>query len=486
MPGDTVLRRYGPKPRPADQERHGQHRELHARDLKLWEAAGRVVDRAAFEHTGGLAWWLAMAAAVALLGLLALSLLLLLNWGVGLWGNNIPVTWALDIVGYDFWIGVASGALLLSTLLLLGDSPARGALNRLAETTAVVAAAAAGLYPIIHLGRPWFFYWNLPYPNTFLLWPQFRSPLYWDAIDILSFLGIALSFWYVGMLPDLAGLRDRAVERMGGGRRGGMALLRAQLYGIAALGWRGSAVHWGRWAQAHRCIGVLGLVCVVSLQTGAAVMFAGTTEPAWHDTMLPVAFLLEALYLGVGACAVLAVGVRWLLGLETLLAPRHLAVLGWLLLGLAWANIYCYAAEFLGTGLFGTAFDRAALYRQVFGLHGWAFWVIVAAGLVPVQVLWVPGLRRSAPVLAAVGLLVCLAMWADHFMTIVVTLQHDFLPSAAQTFSTGFWGVATFAGTGGLFLMLMLLAVRYLPMVSVLDLRRLPQPSARAEHTHGV
>ncbi len=461
MPSDAVLRPRGAPARPAP--------------TVGWEQIGREVARTAFEHTGGLRWWLALGAAMGLLGVLAVSLLFLFAWGTGIWGNNVPVTWALDIVGYDFWIGVACGALVLSALLLVGASPARGAINRLAETTAVVAAAAAGLYPIIHLGRPWFFFWNLPYPNTFLLWPQFRSPLFWDAIDILAFLGIALCTWYTGMLPDLAALRDRAFERLEG-RGSGLALLRAQMYGIAALGWRGSAVHWNRWLQARRCFALLGVLVVVSLQTGAAVMFAGTVEPGWHDTMLPVAFAAEALFLGVGACAAVAVGARWLLRLEGLLMPRHLAVLGGLLLGLSWANVYCYAAEFLGVGLSGDAFDRASLARQLTGSHAWSFWCIVLCGLLPPQLLWIGRARRSAPVLAAVGLLVCLAMWADHFMTIVVTLQHDFLPSAAQEYSVGVWGVATFAGTAGLFGLLMLLALRYLPVVSILELRRLPQP----------
>ena len=188
-----------------------------------WVTVGRDVTEIAFGHEGGIRWWIAFAISLALIGVLMASVFWVLFEGVGVWGNNIPVTWALDIVGYDWWIGVACGGLVVSSMLLLLGVEWRSAVNRITETMALIAAAAAGLYPIIHLGRPWFFYWNLPYPNTFLLWPQFRSPLYWDAIDIISFLGVCLSFWYIGMLPDLASMRDRAIERMEqqSGRPGG-------------------------------------------------------------------------------------------------------------------------------------------------------------------------------------------------------------------------------------------------------------------------
>jgi len=231
-------------------------------------------------------------------------------------------TWALDIVSYDWWIGIASGGLVVSAMLLL-DAEWRGALNRITETMALVSAAAAGLYPIIHLGRPWFFYWNLPYPNTFLLWPRVRSPLFWDAVDIVSYLLVCLSFWYVGMLPDLAAMRDRAIERLHDGPGHQLRNLRAQLYGIAALGWRGSARHWQRWMQAYRTIALFGVLLVVSLQTGAAVMFAGTVEPGWHDALSPVTFLFGAIFSGVAMVAVLAVVLRSVFGLTPLITPRH-------------------------------------------------------------------------------------------------------------------------------------------------------------------
>ncbi len=443
---------------------------------RRWTTVGREVTGVAFGHESGLRWWIAFAVALALVGLLTICLFWVLYEGVGVWGNNIPVTWALDIVSYDWWIGVASGGLLVSAVQLLLGTEWRGAVNRITETMALIAAAAAGLYPIVHLGRPWFFYWNLPYPNTFLLWPQFRSPLYWDAVDIISYLLICLCFWYVGMLPDLATMRDRGVERteQAAGRPGHwFRLLKAQLYGIAALGWRGSVVHWQRWEQAYRAIAIFGVVLVVSLQTGAAVMFAGTLEPGWHDTLLPVAFLFAALFAGVAVVAMLVVVMRAVFPLRDLITPRDLDRLALLLLALGLANLYCYAAEFLTTALAGTDYDRAVLGRRFIGPHAWSTWAIIACALLPVQLFWLRPFRRSAVVVFAAGLLVAFGMYADHFMVIVITLQHDFLPSAAHPYAIGLIGVATFLGTVGLFLLLLLLFVRFLPMVSILGMRRI-------------
>ena len=458
----------------------GRPAHLVARDFigksQTFDTIGGEVAEIAFTHPMR-RWWLAFAAAMGLVGLLAVSLLWLFIQGVGVWGNNIPVTWALDIVSYDWWIGVASGGLFVSAAFLIVDAQWRSAVNRITETLSLVAAAAAAVYPIIHLGRPWFFYWNLPYPNTFDLWPQVRSPLFWDAVDIVSFLGVAIVFWYIGMIPDLATLRDRAVERIrpADDEHGVKGLLRAQLYGIIALGWRGSALHWLRWSQAYRIVALLGVVLVVSLQTGAAVMFAGSVEPGWHDTLLPVAFVLGAIFEGVAFIAAMTVLLRSVFGLEALITTRHLDILAKMLLVLALLNTYCYAAEFFGTVLGGDTFDMAVLHRRLFGNQAWAFWTILFASLISPQLLWLPAMRRSGIALFLIGMLVAIGMFGDHFMVIVVTLQHDFLPSSAHPYEADFWGIATFAGSIGLFVALMLLAFRYLPLLSIVGTRRLAQ-----------
>ncbi|MET7245672.1 quinol:electron acceptor oxidoreductase subunit ActD [Methylobacterium sp. EM32] len=437
---------------------------------------GRAVTEAS-ARTRSRAWWIAFAGACGLLGVFAAALFWLLLNGVGIWHNNNPVVWALDIVAYDWWIGIACGALLTSATLRLTGAAWRSGVDRIAETTAILAAAAAALYPIIHLGRPWVFYWTLPYPNTLALWPQFRSPLVWDAIDIISFLGVCLSLWYVGLLPDLAILRDRAfgavlaeIDARGRSRR--LTLLKAQVYGILALGWRGASTHWERWLMATRTLSGLALVLVVSLQTGASVMLAGTVLPGWHDTLLPVTFLTASLLSGVGVTAALCVLVRRALHLEALITERHLALMARLMLGLGLASAYCYATEIFSSLLHGDAYDRGVLVRRLSGSHAWAFWIIVVFALLPVQLFWFRAFRRSGLVVALVGVAAAIGSFGDHFMLLIVTLSHDFLPSSAHPYRMGAWGLATLAGSIGLFLALLLLGLRTLPMVSITETRR--------------
>lgn len=447
---------------------------------------GRAVSDAALHDPLGRRWWIAFAAASGLLALFFGVILYLLFTGVGIWNNNNAVVWALDIASYDWWIGIACGSLALAgTLRLTGTvreaAFGRGAISRLAEANALLCTIAAGLYPIIHLGRPWFFYWNLPYPNTLGLWPQFRSPLVWDAIDIVSFLVVTVSLWYVGLLPDLATLRDRAFaeaqatsERAGRPRR--WPMLRAQAYGIAAAGWRGSASHWQLWAQAYRIIALLGILLVVSLQTGASVMLAGSVLPGWHDTILPVTFLVNAVFSGVAVIAALAMLVRTVYRLEAVVTLRHAEILARLLLGLGLASLYGYAAELLSGFLHGDAYARATLVRRFTGPHAWAAWTVLTCALLPVQLFWWARFRRSPLALALVGGLVAVGAYADHVMVLVVTLSHDFLPSSALDYRVGLWGLATFAGSVGMFLVLLLLFLRALPVASLSDLRRQADP----------
>lgn len=423
--------------------------------------AGDRVAEVALRHPWQRRWLLALLACLTLLGLLFVSLVALYWYGVGVWGNNIPVTWALDIISYDWWIGIASGGLVVSAWLLLADEPWRGALNRIAESTALFAAGAAALYPIIHLGRSWFFYWTIPYPNQLDLWPQFRSPLVWDAMAIISYLGVTLCFWLTGMLPDLAVLRDRA--------RG---YWRVRLYAIAALGWRGSALHWARWRQAHTLQAWFGLILVLALQSGAAVMFAGTVEPGWHDTLLPVFFLTGAIFSGIAAMTLVVTLIRYVFDLPEQITRRHLSALGWLLVGAGLATTYCYMIEFFNTAYGGDKYELAVMTRRVAGIYAWSFWLIVGCALLPFHLLWFARLRRSAGVLTFVAVLALVGMWMDRFMIIVITLHRDFLPSSEHFYTTSFWAVTTFLGTVGLFGTLLLLFMRYLPVVSVIELRR--------------
>ncbi len=423
--------------------------------------AGELAARTASHESSARGRLLALGLVGALLAILAVSLFALLWDGVGVWGNNIPVTWALDIVGYDWWIGIATGGLLVSALMLLTDAPGRAAFVRLGQSVAVFSTVAAGLYPIVHLGRPWFFYWNLPYPNLLDLWPQFRSPLAWDAMAILSLLGISLLSWYGGMLPDFAVLRDRTA-----------GWWRPRLYGIAALGWRGSALQWQRWMELRRVHALCGLLVVVSLQSGAAVMYAGTVEPGWHDTLLPVTFLCGAVFSGLAAMTLISVVVRAALEFAAAIPTELLDRLGWWLLAAGLSVTYCHVMEVLFTEYGGDRYELAVTARRLTGIYAWSAWVMIVCALLPIHLLWFGRLRRSGPVLAGVGLLVLVGTWTDHFTTIVVTLHHDFLPSSSHLYVISIWAVGLFVGTVGLFLACLLLFLRFLPAISVTEARR--------------
>lgn len=408
-----------------------------------------AADAAAFR------WLAALAIALVLLACLIITVGYLLYEGVEVWGNNIPVTWALDIVSYDWWMGIGCGAIAVAAVRRLAmRQDGRDTLTRMAETVALFAACTAAIYPIIHLGRPWFFYWNLPYPNSFDLWPQFRSPLFWDAMDILAFLTVSLLLWYMDMVPDLAVMRDR--ERR---------LRPKQLYGIAALGWRGAAAHWAWWRNGCRILALLAILAAVLVQSGASVMYAGTLEPGWHDTLLPVTFLVGAVLSGIGIIAAVA-GLRVALSPSARLHVQDLQVLARALRATSLAAIYCYAFTWFYVALSGDGFDRGLMQRQLTGPYAWAWWLIVWAALLPPQLFWLPAIRRSPAAVTAIGFLVAIGMWGDHVMTIVTTLHHDFLPSSAHTWHATIWSMGTFAGTVGLFLLLLLGALRWLPRLA--------------------
>lgn len=439
---------------------------------------GRTVTGIVLDPRGNRRWWIAFSGACGLLCASGAALVSLLFAGIEVGNANTPVLWAMGIASYEWWIGIASGSLLVSAVLLLAGAEWRCAVNRIAETVALLGVISGGLYPIIHLGRPWFFCRNLPCLDTVYPNPQFGSPLVWDATNIVSFLVVCVSLWYIGLLPDLAILRDRAFEAAqerprNGGRGPALAMLRARTYRLLAAGWRGSAVRWQHWVEAYRAIALLGALLVVSLQTGTSVMLAGSVLPGWPDSLLPVTFLVGAVLSGVGVTAALVVVLRATYGLDALITERHLDILARMILVLGLASLYCHVTEMLSTLLHGDAFDRATLQRRFGGEHAWAFWTVVSCGLLPVQLFWLPQARRSGVTIALVGLLVAVGAYGNHVMTLVVALQHDVLPSSAQTDAVGIWGIGTFVGSIGLFLLLLLLVLRTLPIVSIAQTRQL-------------
>lgn len=399
-------------------------------------------------------WWIAFAVALSLLTVFAVSVGMLFARGPGVWGNNIPVGWGFPIINYVWWLGIGHAGTLISAALLLTGQSWRSALNRFAEAMTLFAASCAGLYPILHLGRPWRFYWTAPYPNTMLLWPQFKSPLSWDFFAVLTYLTVSALFFYIGLIPDLALARDRARKR------------RWQIFfGLGALGWRGSALHWERWRQAYTLIAAMAVPLVAMVTASYALLFAGGPVHGWASTIFPAYFLAGAVFSGFAVVAILAVSLRAMLGLGDVITAAHLDRLGMLLLATGLLTAYGYFADAL-TAAYAGGEEAATLGDRVAGPYAWSYWGAVLLNFGPLQLLWWRRWRTRPAALVLIGVAVAIGMWLERFMLLVTGLYRDWLPSSTHLYWPTFWDWSLFAGTIGVFLTLFLLFVRCLPVIS--------------------
>ncbi|MGE0744823.1 MAG: NrfD/PsrC family molybdoenzyme membrane anchor subunit [Rhodospirillales bacterium] len=432
-------------------------------------ATGRVV-RIPLSYPNPRAWWACFGVSLCLLLTFFVSCAVLFRYGVGVWGNNIPVNWGLAIANYIFFLGIGHAGTLISALLLLLQAHWRNALNRFAEAMTLVAVVCAGLYPILHLGRPWLFYWMAPYPNTMALWPQFKSPLTWDFFAVLTYLTVSVLFWYIGIVPDLASVRDRARRR------------RAQvLYGLGALGWRGSARHWSRWRQAYVLTAALAVPLVVSVHSEISLLFAAGPIPGWNSTVFPPYFVAGAAFSGFAVVSMIAVVLRSALGLEAVVTPRHLDLLGKLFLATGLMTAYGYFAEAFDVLYSGAHQEMATLGDRVSGGYAWSYWGAVLANFVPLQLLWWRAARRHPLALFLVGLSATAGMWLERYMLLVTALYRDYLVSSWGIYHASFWEWALFAGMLGVFLTPFLLFVRFLPVISAFEVREAAFEERREE-----
>lgn len=411
----------------------------------------------AFPATRG--WWLCFAFALALLLLWLVSVAYLFGKGVTIWGNTIPVNWGMPIINYVWFLGIGHAGTLISALLLITDRNWRNALNRFAEAMTLCAVVCAGLYPILHLGRPWYFYWVAPYFSSMTVWPQFRSPLAWDFFAVLTYLIVSALFWFLGILPDLASARDRA-------RRRGWQIF----FGFLALGWRGDAAHWMRWRQAYAVIAAIAVPLVVSVHSEISLLFAAGPIPGWNSTVFPPYFVLGAAFSGFAVVSMIAILMRRALPLRDLVTDRHLDLLGLALLATGLMTAYGYFAEIFDA-LYAGGDELATLRDRLWGDYAWSFWGAVLLNFVPLQLLWRRRARRSEWLLFAVGLAVAIGMWLERFMLIVSSLYRDWLPSSAGHYHPTLWDWTLFAGMGGVFLVPFLLFVRFLPVISASETR---------------
>ncbi len=407
-------------------------------------------------------WLIALGFASLLLGLFFVAATVLFVRGVGIWGINIPVNWAFAIHNYVWWLGIGHAGTLISALLLLLGSDWRNSLNRFAETMTLFAVLCAGVYPILHLGRPWFFYWMFPYPASMGVWPNFRSPLEWDIWSVLTYLIVSVVFWYIGLVPDLGAARDRAQ------RRGWKVF-----FGVLSLGWRGSAAHWMRWHQAYRLLAALAVPLVVSVHSGVSMLFAAGTIPGWHSTIFPPYFVLGAAFSGFAVVAIIAISLRALFNLRNLVTDEHLDILGKVLLATGLMTAYGYVFEIFDALYSGETQDVQTLLDRLFGVYWWLYWGAIVFNFAALTPLWWRSMRRSPLVLFAISSSVAVGMWLERYMILVTSLYKDFLVSSWGYYTPTFWDWATYAGTIGLFLVPFLMLIRLLPVISIFETKEL-------------
>jgi Ni/Fe-hydrogenase subunit HybB-like protein len=407
-------------------------------------------------------WYVGFALAFAGAMLLFFTLAALLTVGVGLFGVMVPVGWGFDIVNFVWWIGIGHAGTLISAILLLLRQPWRQSINRFAEAMTLFAVACAGLFPLIHLGRPWFFYWLFPYPNTLGLQPQFRSPLVWDVFAVLAYSIVSLLFWYVGLIPDLATLRDRAKQRFA-----------RFAYGMLAMGWRGSAIHWRRYQTAYLLLAGLATPLVVSVHTVVSFDFAVALVPGWHATIFPPYFVAGAIYSGFAMVITLAVPLRKFYGLEDFITLRHLKNMASVMLASGLIVAYGYLTETFMAWYSGNLYEKYLVLNRLFGSYAAMYWVLILFNVIVPQALWSSRVRGHVVALFVISLFVNVGMWLERYVIVVVSLSRDFLPSAWGMYSGTFWDYSMFIGSIGLFFALLFVFVRLVPMISIFEMREL-------------
>jgi molybdopterin-containing oxidoreductase family membrane subunit len=408
-------------------------------------------------------WWIyGFVISFALVILLTVSVTYLLVAGVGIWGIQIPVGWAFAIVNFVWWIGIGHAGTLISAILLLLRQQWRTSINRFAEAMTLFAVSCAGIFPLIHMGRPWLAYWLFPYPDTMKMWPNFRSPLVWDAFAVSTYATVSLLFWFIGLIPDLATLRDRAKNRAA-----------KLIYGMLSMGWRGSAVHWQRHEMASLLLAGLATPLVVSVHTIVSFDFAFAIVPGWHATIFPPYFVAGAIYAGFAMVLTLSIPVRKLFHLEDFITMRHLENMGKVMLATALIVGYGYMMETFTAFYSGDQYERFMILNRMTGPYAPMYWSLIACNIVTPQFLWFRKIRAKVGALFAIAMVVNVGMWLERFVIVVTSLHRDFLPSSWGMYYPTRWDIFTFFGTIGLFLFLVFLFLRYLPLISIFEMRTL-------------
>jgi len=382
--------------------------------------------------------------------------------GVGIWGINIPIGWGFAIVNFVWWIGIGHAGTLISAILFLLNQQWRTSINRFAEAMTLFAVACAAVFPGIHVGRPWMAFYMFPYPSTMGIWPQFRSPLIWDVFAVSTYGTVSALFWFVGLIPDLATLRDRATNKP------------AQIiYGMLAMGWRGSARHWHRYQSAYLLLAGLATPLVLSVHTVVSFDFAVGIVPGWHTTIFPPYFVAGAIYSGFAMVLTIAIPLRKAYGLQDFITMRHLENMAKVMLATGLIVAYGYFMEFFLARYSGNKFDMFLADQRLHGPYSHYYFALILCNILTPQLLWIQKVRTNIAALFVMSLVINTGMWLERFVIVVISLTRDFVPGAWGRYQATFWDYSTFIGTIGLFVSLLFLFVRGLPAISIAEMREL-------------
>lgn len=429
------------------------------------QTAASMTDRIcalALRERAFLWWWVPLVPFALLFALGVCSGFWLFYRGPGVWGVDWPVMWGFALVNYVWWIGIASGGTFVSALFYLVRVDWRTSINRTAETMLLFAAVAAGIYPIMHLGRPWFAYWLFPYPDTMALWPQFRSPLFWDFAALFTYVTASIAFWYFGLIPDFASVRDRA-------RRRGSQLL----YGVLALGFRGSRCEWLHFRATYGVMAAIMAPLVVSVHSFVGNDFSAAQTTGWHSTEFPPFFVFGALHSGFAVVVLLIIPLRRLYRLEAFITSRHVDVLGKLMIVTTFCMAYAYMMDSFNSFYSPDRAEHEYAQAAMFGHYAGIFWGKLALNVVLTQLLWFRAVRLNQVMMMLIALGVIVGMWLERFDIVIVSLSYNKMPSAWGYFHPTFWDWSLMAGTIGLFFGGYLVAIRVIPVVSMYEIREL-------------
>jgi molybdopterin-containing oxidoreductase family membrane subunit len=424
------------------------------------------------ENSAPRGWWIAFLISSSFAGLFVMSVGYLFWRGIGVWGNTSPVYWAWDITNFVWWVGIGHAGTLISAILFLFRQKWRTGINRFSEAMTLFAVICALIFPAIHVGRPWLLYWVFPVPNQMTIWPNFKSPLLWDVFAVSTYFTVSLLFWFVGLIPDLATLRDRSTGKW-----------RQRIYGFLALGWRGSNRHWQNYERAYLILAAISTPLVLSVHSVVSFDFATSVIPGWHTTIFPPYFVAGAIFSGFAMVMTVLLIARTVFKLHRVVQMRHLELMNKIILTTGMLVGYAYAMEFFIAWYSGNEYERFTFVNRAFGPYAWSYWTMITCNVFVPQIFWVKKFRTSIPIMFVVSILVNIGMWFERFVIIVTSLHRDFIPSSWGMFTPTIIDITTYTGTIGVFFTLFLLFMRWLPMVAMAEVKGvMPQADP---HYHG-